>query len=166
MGPLPQGNATGVRRAPASTDRSRFVALLGIWLIVCLQVPLLAVGMTLILSNILPPPDVDWFEFASRGTPLSIPTVGQHAVEAVSLLVALGLVVVNLVVLWKATGRYWAGRRAARRRRLCLCEQCGYDLRGTIAAGKDACPECGTARAVEEPASVAVPAPTPGAALE
>ena len=164
MGSLAQVNATGVRRAAARAGRPRVIVLLGIWLICGLQLVLLAASVTLILSNILPPLDVDWFEFASRGTPLSIPTIGQQAVETVSLVIALGLVVVNVVVLWKATGRYWAGRRAARRRRLCLCEQCGYDLRGTIGAGKGTCPECGTARAVEEPTGETALAPFPGAA--
>ncbi len=42
--------------------------------------------------------------------------------------------------------RFVRWRRAGRaRRRLGLCMQCGYDLRGTSAGA--ACPECGTARA-------------------
>lgn len=30
-----------------------------------------------------------------------------------------------------------------RRERLGLCRSCGYDLRGTVAVGRKACPECG-----------------------
>ena len=37
---------------------------------------------------------------------------------------------------------YW--REKYRRERLLpTCDQCGYDLRGTVAAGRDECPECG-----------------------
>ena len=137
MDPLPEVNAAG-------RGRPKFIALAGIWLVFALQIPVLVLGITLILSNIVPPADVDWFAFISSGRPtVAAAASGQRAVEYVSLLVALGLVAGNVAILWKATARYRAGRRAARRRRFSQCEQCGYDLRGTIAADRDSCPECG-----------------------
>ena len=143
MDPLPEVNAAG-------RGRPKFIALAGIWLVFALQIPLLVLGIALILSNIVPPADVDWFAFISSGRP-TVAAGGQRAVEYVSLFVAIGLVAGNVVILWKATARYRAGRRAARRRRFSQCEQCGYDLRGTIAADRDTCPECGTTRQVEAP---------------
>ncbi len=37
--------------------------------------------------------------------------------------------------------RSWVRRRT---RQIGVCLQCGYNLRGTIAGGRDVCPECGT----------------------
>ena len=146
MDPLPQLNTAGNRRPQAAAASPKFIALAGVWAVCALQIPLLVLGITLILSNIVPPADVDWFSVASSGAQPAIPASGQRAVEYVSLLMAIGLVGVNAAILWKATARYRAGRRTVRRRRLGLCEQCGYDLRGTIAADGGSCPECGTAR--------------------
>ncbi|MCX5658802.1 MAG: hypothetical protein NTW19_03660 [Planctomycetota bacterium] len=49
------------------------------------------------------------------------------------------------VVLWRRR------RRHSRRVKDGHCVGCGYDLRGTVAAGRSQCPECGVA--VERPAS-------------
>lgn len=47
----------------------------------------------------------------------------------------------------------WSFRstKAAGGETACICRQCGYDLRGTTAAGRAACPECGTPIETERP---------------
>lgn len=162
MATLPQTNATGRGDAKATTTRPKLKALLGIWLIVWLQFALIAFGITMILSNIMPAPGVDWFWTEYGNPPINFPVDGQLEVEFVSLLIALGLVVLNLVILWKGTRWFYSGRRAARRRRLGLCEQCGYDLRGTVAADRDSCPECGTTITPGKPTGEATAEPCAG----
>ena len=60
-----------------------------------------------------------------------------------------------LFVLIAGAGLVWhvlAARRFKRRNAMIMCTHCGYDLRGTIAAGRDACPECGTGVSLEQAA--------------
>lgn len=46
---------------------------------------------------------------------------------------------------WPAWHMFRSYQRRTRDRRLLqLCEECGYDLRGTIAAARSECPECGS----------------------
>lgn len=57
------------------------------------------------------------------------------------------LVLAGTVLLW-AFGPgiillYWR-ERYRRARLMMICSNCGYDLRGTVAAGREACPECDT----------------------
>ena len=157
MNPLPEANAAERGSPRATAARPKFVPLAGIWLVCALQVSLLLLGITLILSNVVPPVGADWFSVPNVGARSDLPVSGQRAVEFVSLLVAIGLVAMNVAMLWKATARYRAGRRTVRRRRLGLCEQCGYDLRGTIAADRDTCPECGATRQVGAPSGAPDP---------
>jgi hypothetical protein len=72
------------------------------------------------------------------------------------------LVLAGTVLLW-AFGPgiillYWR-ERYRRERLLPSCIQCGYDLRGTVAAGRTECPECG--EEIGELASGQPPTPNP-----
>lgn len=65
-----------------------------------------------------------------------------------------GLIFGGTVLLWAWTARhvllfaYRGYERYLREHGLPLCDKCGYDLRGTIAAGRSECPECGWVIAV------------------
>jgi hypothetical protein len=66
------------------------------------------------------------------------PTDGWHtaAVLGVTALTWLG---------WALAGGMGVYLRYAQTTRRRLCQRCEYDLRGTLAAGLDRCPECGEA---------------------
>lgn len=55
--------------------------------------------------------------------------------------------VLPVVIICYGAGRYLrhVGGRQLRRLEAGECMACGYDLRGTLAAGKTECPECGAA---------------------
>ena len=67
--------------------------------------------------------------------------------------IGLGRLLRSLVpygAIWLAPYGLWMGTRGARFQRITRvmlqarrCPHCGYDLRGTLAAGRTECPECG-----------------------
>lgn len=69
--------------------------------------------------------------------------VGADALTMPTVLVVSGTVVCQSTVMHALHLRRWPRVLEAYGRGYCL--GCGYDLRGTIAAGRDGCPECGKA---------------------
>ena len=77
---------------------------------------------------------------------LSLHNIRGRSLHQPSTVQALGACVLPLagVVMWFGCGLWSNGRVAGLlASRQGLCTACGYDLRGTLAAGRAACPECG-----------------------
>ena len=128
MDPLGQVYAVGRAYYHAVSGRTRLIIVLGMWLIFGPQIPLLLFGAYTVVSDLVAP--------ASR----------SQLGNALTFLLILALLALYAAILWQVTKHYQESRRAAERYSLELCAQCGYDLRGTIAAGRNVCPECGVAR--------------------
>ena len=86
-----------------------------------------------------PPPAVDRFGLL-LGSPAD--RVGLAAVPTGFVLTAAGVPLAWRIV-GLISGPLKRRRRLGEARRRTPCKGCGYDLRGTLAAGLDRCPECG-----------------------
>jgi hypothetical protein len=116
-----------------ATESPKLITVIGIWLIFGPQVPLLFCSITTVGAEFTV---AGQSSFAGPSISLAEGVAGIFA-----MLISGAIDVIYIMILWKVTRAYlrnrpWDGKR---------CMQCGYDLRGTVAAGNQQCPECGWA---------------------
>lgn len=129
--PLGQVYSAGRAYYRAVSGRPKLVIVLGMWLILGPQIPFLLFAGTYVTMG-----------YGGAITPAS----DSPLMNGLRLLIILAWLALYATILWRVTKHYQTSHGAEQRHGLGLCEQCGYDLRGTIAAGRDSCPECGTVR--------------------
>lgn len=123
--PLGQVYAAGYIYQKAAGKPTRFIMVLGMWLIFAPQIPYIIVALSMLVMRVFAPT--------------------RHLVDE-SLLttllkcaLAVGLLALYIAILTKVTRNY----RRYKRQAAGLCLQCAYDLRGNL--GASTCPECGLA---------------------
>jgi hypothetical protein len=94
-----------------------------------------------VLPKPAPPPKRNVISFGTSVTLGAGPPIAIYRYVRYTLPLWLVVAVVLVPLWWSLLAAIVRRRRRRQRRRRGQCEQCGYDLRGTLQA--DACPECG-----------------------